>query len=155
MAKFRVKPRPVSAQQWNGDYDRMCEFADPTRNGGFPCDADGKPVALAVGVLLTGTGTLAVLGLRGTMIAQRGDWVVKKPNNDLSVVSEAQFPSSFEAEPAPMDRDTAASIARAAAVTHDIPLPPGSLGTAPPWTPPEWAVDAIIEAHRRGASIGG
>jgi hypothetical protein len=139
MPKFRVKPKRVEARQWDGDFDAMSQFCDP--QGNPPCDVDGVPLDVVIGVGIKGK-DLVVFGTQGQRVARRGDWVVKKPNNDINAVAAEKFSASFE-EDVDLTDDHAREIALASARSfRDEP-------DSKEW-PPRWVLHAITAGFDRG-----
>lgn len=142
MPTYRVRSKLVEAMQWQGNLEEMQAFASPREH--YPCSDDGQPVEVPIGVVATGKGYLVVFGSRGKMIAAPGDWVVKRPNGDISAVKRDAFASSFEpdARAASLDRVAAWEIARESMDRH---------GEATDAKPSDWIIAAIQRAYEIGA----
>jgi len=147
MTTYRVRSKLVEALQWQGNVEEMQSFATPKER--YPCTDEGLPVEEPIGVVATGKGYLVVFTSRGRMTACHGDWVVKRPNGDLSVVKESAFASSFEpnTRTAELDGRAAWKIAKESLDKHRE----GDGVSAQDFKPSDWIIAAIKRAYEIGA----
>jgi hypothetical protein len=78
MAKYRKKPIVIEAVQWNGTWnDEMAEFA----KGKFSFEEYG---------------VLYVKTLEGTMVANKGDWIIKGIKGEFYPCAKEIFEQIYE-----------------------------------------------------------
>jgi hypothetical protein len=83
MSKFRKMPVEIEARQWNGDWQRMTQWAISIGGGGneFGLDADG---------------TISVLTLEGVMTCQIGDWLIRSVKGEFYPCKPDIFAATYE-----------------------------------------------------------
>lgn len=88
MAKFRKKPIVIEAFKWTADEKQEEDpewMVEPINNGEVYFLDSGTPVV-----------KMAIKTLEGTMIADRGDWIIKGIKNELYPCKPDIFEATYD-----------------------------------------------------------